>query len=130
MLLVDNILAFPVTSILWIFREIGNAAEQELTSEAENLTVQLSDLYMMLEAGQITEEEFDAQETEILDRMDAIAEQGGLLGEEEEEEEDEEEEYGEYEEEEEEEQEQEQDEEEEEDEEEDEEPVREEGQPI
>jgi len=108
MLLVDNILAFPVTSILWIFREIGNAAEQELTSEAENLTVQLSDLYMMLEAGQITEEEFDAQEKEILDRMDAIAEQGGLLDEEEDEEgedeeEDEEEEYGEYEEEEEEE---------------------------
>lgn len=74
MLLVDDILAFPVTSILWIFREIANAVEQDVASERESITTELSELYMMMETGRISEEEFDSQEEELLDRLDAIAE--------------------------------------------------------
>ncbi len=36
----------------------------------------MSELYMMLETGKMTEEEFDAAE-KLLDRLDAIKEQGG-----------------------------------------------------
>jgi hypothetical protein len=75
-LLLDDILLFPITGILWTFREIHKAAEQEMDSEAENITVQLSELYMMLETGKITEEEFDAREKELLDRLDQIQERG------------------------------------------------------
>jgi len=76
MLIIDDILLFPIKSILWMFREIHNAAQQELATEAETITVELSELYMMLETGRITEDEFDAREKKLLDRLDKIQEQG------------------------------------------------------
>jgi len=73
--LVDDILLFPIKGLVRIFREIHNAAEQELVEEAEGLTEQLSELYMMLETEMITEEEFEEKEKEILDRLDALQEE-------------------------------------------------------
>jgi hypothetical protein len=72
MLLVDDILCFPVTSILWIFREIDKIAHEELDNEGQLVNEQLRLLYMQLETGRITEEQFDAQEKLLLDRLDAI----------------------------------------------------------
>ena len=72
MLLVDDILLFPVTSILWIFREIGRIAHEELAGESQSITEQLRLLYMQLETGRITEQQFDAEEKFLLDRLDAI----------------------------------------------------------
>lgn len=72
MLLVDDILLSPVHGILWIFREIHNAAEKELASEGEAITEQLRLLYMQLETGRISERQFDAAEKRLLDRLDAI----------------------------------------------------------
>jgi hypothetical protein len=72
MLLVDDILTFPVSSILWIFREINKIAQEELDSEGQTITEQLRLLYMQLETGRITEEQFDAEEKVLLDRLDAI----------------------------------------------------------
>ena len=74
MFLVDDILLFPARSILWIFREIHNAALEEQAGEADRITAQLSEFYMMLETGKMTEEEFDTAEKALLDRLDAIKE--------------------------------------------------------
>ncbi len=74
MFLVDDVLLFPMTSILWIFRELHNAVQQEVASESQNITAQLSELYMMLETGQITEEDFDAREKVLLDRLEELSE--------------------------------------------------------
>jgi len=75
MLVVDDILLFPVNGLLWLFKEIHSAARQEMESEADSITVQLSELYMMLETGKISEEEFDARERELLDRLDELEEE-------------------------------------------------------
>jgi hypothetical protein len=72
MLLVDDILCFPVTSILWIFREIDEIAHEELDNEGQLVNEQLRLLYMQLETGRSTEEQFDAEEKILLDRLDAI----------------------------------------------------------
>ena len=72
MLVIDDILLFPVRSIFWIFREIHNAAQHEFSTEAETITAELRELYMMLETGRITEAEFDAREKKLLDRLDEI----------------------------------------------------------
>jgi hypothetical protein len=72
MLLVDDILFFPVTSIFWIFREINKIAQDELAGEAQSISEQLRVLYMQLETGRITEAQFDAEEKLLLDRLDAI----------------------------------------------------------
>jgi len=74
MFLVDDILFFPVRSILWIFKEIHYAVEEEQANEADAITAKLSELYMMLETGQMTEAEFEAAEKALLDRLDAIKE--------------------------------------------------------
>ncbi len=72
MLLVDDILFSPVSSILWIFREISKIAHEELAGEGQSITEQLRLLYMQLETGRITEQQFDAEEMLLLDRLDAI----------------------------------------------------------
>jgi len=73
-LIVDDIMLFPLRGLLWIFREIHNAAQEELDNEAEAITAELSELYMMLETGRITEAEFDARERKLLNRLDEIKE--------------------------------------------------------
>ncbi len=77
MLLVDDILLFPVTSFFWILREIDNAAHQELANEGDAITARLTELYMRLETNQITEEEFNSIEKELLDRLDELRAEGG-----------------------------------------------------
>jgi len=72
MFLVDDLLMSPIKGVLWVFREIHDAAEQELAGESEAITAALSELYMKLETGQITEEQFDAQEKVLLDRLDQL----------------------------------------------------------
>ena len=74
MFLVDDILMAPARGLFWIFKEIHNAVEEEQANEAESITTKLSELYMMLETGQMTEAEFDAAEKTLLDRLDAIKE--------------------------------------------------------
>ena len=55
-----------------MLRKIHAAAEQEYANEGDAVRTQLSDLYMMLETGRITTEEFTSKESELLDRLDAI----------------------------------------------------------
>jgi hypothetical protein len=84
MFLLDDLLLSPVKGVLWIFREIHDAAQQELAGESEAITLALSELYMKLETGQISEAEFDAQEKVLLDRLDrlqAAEESGAALAE-------------------------------------------------
>ena len=76
MFLVDDIVLSPFTSLLWIFKELHKAVQQEVAGEAETVTRSLSELYMKLETGAITEEEFAAEEKRLLDRLEAIQNRG------------------------------------------------------
>ena len=76
MVVVDDLLMFPIRSVLWIFREIHNAAQEELATEAESITAELSNLYMRLETGRISEEEFAAEEKTLLDRLERTQKRG------------------------------------------------------
>ncbi len=77
MFIVDDILISPFKGLYWVFNEILNAAREEQAGEADRITAQLSELYMMLETDKMTEEEFDAAEKVLLDRLDAIKEGEG-----------------------------------------------------
>lgn len=72
MFLIDDILLSPLKGALWVFREVHKAAQEALADEAETLTAELSELYMMLDSGRITEEEFETREKELLDRLDRL----------------------------------------------------------
>jgi len=83
MVLVDDLLMFPIRSVLWIFREIHNAAQEELANEADTITAELSNLYMRLETGKISEAEFAAEEKPLLERLERTQKRGrGLAAEE------------------------------------------------
>lgn len=80
MLLVDDILLSPVKGITWVFKQIHQLAEEELEGEADRIRDSLTELYMMLETGEISEEEFERRETELLDKLDALDEEDDILG--------------------------------------------------
>ena len=71
MFLIDDILLFPAKGLFYIFKQIHKAAEEEFLNE-ENISAELSELYMMLETGRITEEEFDKSESVLLNRLEQI----------------------------------------------------------
>lgn len=69
MLVADDILCFPFRGLGFILRQIHRAAQQELVNEADHLRAELSELYMRLETRQITEAQFAARESPLLDRL-------------------------------------------------------------
>ncbi len=71
---VDDLLLLPAKGLGYICNEIANAAEQQLSSDTDAVRTELRELYMQLEAGRITDEEFDAREAELLDRLDQLEE--------------------------------------------------------
>jgi len=72
MLLIDDILFAPVSGILWVFGEISKVAHEQLADESKSITESLRQLYMELETGRIPEEEFDARERVLLDRLETL----------------------------------------------------------
>jgi hypothetical protein len=80
MFIVDGLLMAPAHGLLWIFQEIHRAAQEEMVSDAESITAELSALYMRLETGKLTEEEFAAEEKVLLERLDKIHKPGKRIG--------------------------------------------------
>jgi len=74
--LVDDILLAPMRGVLWIFREIHNAAQEEKANEPDAIAQQLRNLYMQLETNAISEREFEHEEKKLLDRLDEIEARG------------------------------------------------------
>jgi len=84
MLAVDDIIVFPFKSLLMVFREIHNAAVQEMKQEGDSIRLELGQLYISLEAGNIDETTFDERERVLLDRLDELeAQQAESQGDEE-----------------------------------------------
>ena len=58
--------------LFWIFKEIHNLAAEELEDTPEKLKRELLDNQLLLETDQITEEEYNKKEKDILARMEAL----------------------------------------------------------
>ena len=72
MFLLDDILLFPVNGVVRLAERIEEAARQEFVNEAEAVRNELRETYMRLEAGKISEADFDARERKLLDRLDEL----------------------------------------------------------
>lgn len=83
MFLLDDLLLAPARGLMSVFRNIYNAAQEEIAHEAESIRNQLSEMYVLLETGQVTEEEFDLQERELLKRLERIEARDESIGDEE-----------------------------------------------
>ncbi|WP_329415162.1 gas vesicle protein GvpG [Streptomyces sp. NBC_00704] len=62
----------PVRGSGWVIRQVLREAER-IYYDPSTIRAELSRLEQQLEAGEITEEEFDRQEDELLDRLETSA---------------------------------------------------------
>ncbi|MEM5785803.1 MAG: gas vesicle protein GvpG [Syntrophobacteraceae bacterium] len=74
MLILDDILLAPFKGVLWVIEKIHKATVEEIEAQHSRITSEMSELYMMLETGKITEDEFDQKEQQLLDRLDKLDE--------------------------------------------------------
>jgi len=72
MLIIDDLLLAPIQGVMWVVEKIGEAAQEDLSNESVTITNELSELYKLLEAGQVSEEEFDSREKVLLDRLEEL----------------------------------------------------------
>ena len=71
MFYLDDLVMSPFKGFLFIAKEVAKAVEQEKENQRASNMAQLSALHAHLEAGEITEEEFDDREAELLDLLES-----------------------------------------------------------
>lgn len=72
MFLIDDLLLAPGRAVLFLFEELAKKAQEELLDDGP-LKQQLQEIYALLEAGKISERDFEAAEFALVQRLDQIA---------------------------------------------------------
>jgi uncharacterized membrane protein len=71
MFLIDDILLLPLKGVIWMGKKINEVAEKELTDEGR-IKEKLMELQLRFELDEISEEEYNRKEQELLARLDTI----------------------------------------------------------
>jgi uncharacterized membrane protein len=71
MFLIDDILLAPLKGVVWLGKKINEVVEKELSDEGR-VKEKLMELQLRFELDEISEEEYNRQEDELLARLDAI----------------------------------------------------------
>lgn len=71
MFLIDDILLAPLKGVIWLGKKINEVAEKEVSDEGR-IKEKLMELQLKFELDEISEEEYNKQEKELLERLDAI----------------------------------------------------------
>ena len=71
MFLIDDILLAPLKGVIWLGKKINEVAEKEVSDEGR-IKEKLMELQLKFELDQISEEEYNRQEKELLARLDVI----------------------------------------------------------
>lgn len=70
MFFVDDVLMSPFKGFMFLAREVANAVDKEKENQKLNLMTDLTALHKMLESGEISDDDFDDREAEILDLLE------------------------------------------------------------
>jgi hypothetical protein len=73
MFLLDDILLSPMKGLAAVCRKVEEAARQDLENQEKGTMSDLSELHRRLETGEIDEQQFDVEETKLLERMESLA---------------------------------------------------------
>jgi hypothetical protein len=71
MFLIDSILLAPLKGIIWMGQKLSDMAQKELGDEG-CVKKELMRLQLQFELDEISRQEYDQKEDELLDRLDAI----------------------------------------------------------
>lgn len=70
-MILDSILLAPIKGVYMIGKKVREMAMEELLDE-DSVRKELKELYMLLEAGKISEEEFESREEELIGQLEEI----------------------------------------------------------
>lgn len=71
MLLIDDIILSPVKFVIWLGKKIDDIVEKEFSDEGL-IKEKLMQLQLRFEMDEISEDEYNRQEKELLERLEAI----------------------------------------------------------
>lgn len=71
MFLIDSILLAPLKGVIWMGQKLSDMAQEELCDEGR-IKEELMRLQLQFELDEISQQEYDQKETELLDHLDAI----------------------------------------------------------
>ena len=71
MFLIDDIFLSPLNLVVWLGKKIDEVAEREFSDDGL-IKEKLMQLQLRFEMDEISEEEYNRQEKELLDRLEAI----------------------------------------------------------
>jgi len=71
MFIIDDILLAPLNGIIWLGKKINEVAEKEFSDEGL-IKEKLMQLQLRFEIDEISEENYNRQEKELLERLEAI----------------------------------------------------------
>jgi hypothetical protein len=72
MFLLDDILLSPFKGLTALCRKLHEAAEEDLEAQEKAILATLSDLYHQVETHEITDEDFNARESDLIDRLESV----------------------------------------------------------
>ena len=72
MFLVDDILLAPMKGLVAVCRKVEEAAKQDLETREKAAMGALGELHRRLELGQINDQDFETEETRLLDQIEAV----------------------------------------------------------
>jgi hypothetical protein len=75
MFILDDILLAPVKGLVWLCEKLDEVAEKELSDEGR-IKEELMALQLQFELDQISEQEYNQKEQELLARLDALLKAG------------------------------------------------------
>jgi len=71
MFLLDDILLAPLKGVIWLGKKVNEVGEKKLYDEG-GIKEELMALQLRFELDEISRQEYDQKENELLDRLDAI----------------------------------------------------------
>jgi len=71
MMILDSILLAPIKGVYLLGKKLHDMAIEELLDE-DKVRADLKELYVLLESGKISEEEFELREEELVERLEEI----------------------------------------------------------
>jgi Gas vesicle protein G len=69
--LIDSILLAPLKGVVWMGQKLNDMAQEEVCDEGR-IKEELMRLQLQFELDEISAEEYDRKEEELLDRLDAV----------------------------------------------------------
>lgn len=70
-IILDKIALSPLQLTIWLAKKLHETAYEEVT-DASRINEELMALQMKFEMGEITEDAYEARETELMDQLEAI----------------------------------------------------------